>query len=312
MKFKNSKKLSGDASFRSFYRNKKNKSIVVFCKKDKFKNLIVYDAINKLLDRNKIKSPHLLKENYKNNYIEISDLGNISGLKKNKKFQINNYISLFNILIRFRKIRQKKIKTVLNNIYTIPNYTKNLIINETQLFSKWYIPQVIKYQSDQVSKKFNVIIKNLINNLKLKEKVFVHRDFHISNTMYYKKHFFIIDSQDAVYGNQTYDLASLIDDVRIKTSLKIREKLFKKYLLKLKNISKSKFRNDFEILSVLRNFKIIGIFTRLSKRDKKHAYLKMIPYAWQLIDDRRNSNLQFKELNLFLEKYFPKKIRIQK
>jgi len=254
----------------------------------------------------------LLRENYKNNYIEISDLGNISGLKKDKKFQINNYLSLFNILIRFRKIRQKKIKTVLNNIYTIPKYTKNLIINETQLFSKWYIPQVIKYQPDQVSKKFNVIIKNLINNLKLKEKVFVHRDFHISNTMYYKKHFFIIDSQDAVYGNQTYDLASLIDDVRIKTSLKNREKLFKKYLLKLKNISKSKFRNDFEILSVLRNFKIIGIFTRLSKRDKKHAYLKLIPYAWQLIDDRRNSNLHFKELSLFLEKYFPKKIRIQK
>lgn len=312
MKFKNSKKLSGDASFRNFYRNKKNKSIIVYCRKDKFKNLIVYDAINKLLDRNKIKTPHLLKENYKNNYIEISDLGNISGLKKDKKFQINNYLSLFNILIRFRKIRQKKIKTVLNNIYTIPNYTKNLIINETQLFSKWYIPQVIKYQPDQVSKKFNIIIKNLINNLKLKEKVFVHRDFHLSNTMYYKKHFFIIDSQDAVYGNQTYDLASLIDDVRIKTSLKNREKLFKKYLLKLKNISKSKFRNDFEILSVLRNFKIIGIFTRLSKRDKKHAYLKLIPYAWQLIDDRRNSNLQFKELNLFLEKYFPKKIRIQK
>ncbi len=312
MKFKNSKKLSGDASFRNFYRNKKNKSIIVYCRKDKFKNLIVYDAINKLLDRNKIKTPHLLKENYKNNYIEISDLGNISGLKKDNKFRINNYLSLFNILIRFRKIRQTKIKTILNNIYTIPKYTNNLIINETQLFSKWYIPQVINYQPDQVSKKFNVIIKNLINNLKLKEKVFVHRDFHISNTMYYKKHFFIIDSQDAVYGNQTYDLASLIDDVRIKTSLKNREKLFKKYLLKLKNISKSKFRNDFEILSVLRNFKIIGIFTRLSKRDKKHAYLKLIPYAWQLIDDRRNSNLHFKELSLFLEKYFPKKIRIQK
>ena len=312
MKFKNSKKLSGDASFRNFYRNKKNKSIIVYCRKDKFKNLIVYDAINKLLDRNNIKTPHLLKENYKNNYIEISDLGNISGLKKDNKFRINNYLSLFNILIRFRKIRQTKIKTILNNIYTIPKYTNNLIINETQLFSKWYIPQVINYQPDQVSKKFNVIIKNLINNLKLKEKVFVHRDFHISNTMYYKKHFFIIDSQDAVYGNQTYDLASLIDDVRIKTSLKNREKLFKKYLLKLKKINKSKFRNDFEILSVLRNFKIIGIFTRLSKRDKKHAYLKLIPYAWQLIDDRRNSNLQFKELNLFLEKYFPKKIRIQK
>ena len=29
----------------------------------------------------------------------------------------------------------------------------------------------------------------------------------------------IIDSQDAVFGNVSYDLASLIDDVRLKTSI---------------------------------------------------------------------------------------------
>ena len=41
----------------------------------------------------------------------------------------------------------------------------------------------------------------------------------------------------------------------------------------------TKLQNDFEILSVLRNIKIIGIFTRLSIRDKKKKYLKLIPRA---------------------------------
>ena len=43
-------KIKGDASFRSFFRKKVNgkSSIVVYAKKEKFKNLIVYDAKNKI------------------------------------------------------------------------------------------------------------------------------------------------------------------------------------------------------------------------------------------------------------------------
>ena len=60
-------KIKGDASFRKFYRKKtkNNSSIIVFAKKDKYKNLIVYDAINKLLNNNNILAPSLIKENYK-------------------------------------------------------------------------------------------------------------------------------------------------------------------------------------------------------------------------------------------------------
>jgi hypothetical protein len=45
------KKIKGDASFRSFYRKTKNKrnSIIVYAKKEKEKNLLIYDAINRLL-----------------------------------------------------------------------------------------------------------------------------------------------------------------------------------------------------------------------------------------------------------------------
>jgi len=107
----------------------------------------------------------------------------------------------------------------------------------------------------------------------------------------------IIDSQDAVYGNIAYDLASLIDDVRLKTSKNLKEMVYKNYFnLSKKKINKKKFKNDFEILSVLRNLKIIGIFTRLAQRDNKKKYLKLIPYTWKLIEDRINNNDVFIDL----------------
>ena len=49
---------------------------------------------------------------------------------------------------------------------------------------------------------------------------FVHSDFHVSNLMIKNNKISLIDTQDAVYGNIAYDLASLIDDVRLKTSNK--------------------------------------------------------------------------------------------
>ena len=62
-------------------------------------------------------------------------------------------------------------------------------------------------------------------------------------------------------------------------------------------------------MSVLRNLKIIGIFTRLSIRDNKNHYLKLIPYAWKLIELRIEKNTKFIELKNILDKYFSKKVR---
>ena len=57
-----------------------------------------------------------------------------------------------------------------------------------------------------------------MSNIKLKNNIFVHRDFHVSNLMKYKNKIATIDTQDALIGNRAYDLASLIDDVRLKRS----------------------------------------------------------------------------------------------
>ena len=73
-------------------------------------------------------------------------------------------------------------------------------------------------------------------------------------------------------------------------------------------MNNSKFKNDFEILSVMRNLKIIGIFTRLAIRDGKKDYLKLIPYAWKLISIRINENEVFKDLKKLLIQKFKKKL----
>ena len=75
------------------------------------------------------------------------------------------------------------------------------------------------------------------------------------------------------------------------------------------SIDQKKLKNDFEILSVLRNLKIIGIFTRLAIRDKKKQYTKLIPYAWKLIEQRISNNLLFEDLEKTLNKYLSQKIR---
>ena len=306
MNFKNIVELSGDASHRKFYRDKKNNSIVVYAKKEKRKNLLIYAAINELLNNNKILTPRLISEKYKKNYIIIEDLGDYTGLKKFKNYKIDNYIKLFEILKKLKLVRKRTINTFLKTNYTIKNYSNNDLLREAKLFSDWYMPKIIKKKLSLSKKLYIKIIKKLILSLKLKKKVFVHRDFHISNIMIKKNKIYLIDSQDAVFGNEAYDLASLIDDVRIKIKLKNREKIYEKFISKQKKINPEKLRNDFEILSILRNLKIIGIFTRLSKRDKKHKYLKLIPYAWKMIDERRKHNTRFEELNNFLSTYFQK------
>ncbi len=306
MNFKNIVELSGDASHRKFYRDKKNNSIIVYAKKEKKKNLLIYAAINELLNNNKILTPRLISEKYKKNYIIIEDLGDYTGLKKFKNYKIDNYIKLFEILNKLKLVRKRTINTFLKTNYTIKNYSNNELLREAKLFSDWYMPKIIKKKLSLSKKLYVNIIKKLILSLKLKKKVFVHRDFHISNIMIKKNKIYLIDSQDAVFGNEAYDLASLIDDVRIKIKLKNREKIYEKFISKQKKINPEKLRNDFEILSILRNLKIIGIFTRLSKRDKKHKYLKLIPYAWKMIDERRKHNTRFEELNNFLSIYFQK------
>ena len=305
------KEIKGDASFRKFYRNTKKNSIIVFANKEKPKNLLIYDSINKILIKNNLIAPKLLSQNYENNYIEIQDLGNKTIYQiflKNKKNQYSIFKKIINVLNKIQLIKDKKIKNFKNVFYKIEDYKNKILFDEAKLFSYWYIPKKLNKKKIRIfNVKFSKEIKLLLSKLNFKNDTFVHRDFHVSNLVVNSKNQIgLIDNQDALIGNKAYDLASLIDDVRFKTSNSLKVKVYNYYLKTNKKIDADKFKNDFEILSVLRNLKIIGIFMRLAERDKKTKYLKLIPYAWKMIDNRLAQNKDLNSLKLLLASNFPK------
>ena len=313
LNFKELEEIKGDASFRKFYRNKNNSSIVVYAKKEKVKNLLIYDAINKILNKNKILSPKLLNQNYKNNYIEVEDFGDITLYKVLKNNKTNKELIFRKILKTLRRLQLIEDKEVINlnkQKYKVQRYDNKILSNEAKLFSEWYAPRKInRFKIRNFKKKYANEVKKLLSKLNLKNDTFVHRDFHVSNLMYVKNSIAVIDSQDALIGNKAYDLASLIDDVRFKTSNQLKNKILNNYFKKLKKTEINKFVNDFEILSVLRNLKIIGIFMRLAVRDNKKKYIKMIPYAWEMINYRMKKNSEFVNLKLILKNYLPKFVK---
>ena len=311
------KKIAGDASFREFYKIEKNfkKTILVKANKDKFRNLIIYAAINEILIKNKIKAPKLLQEYFVKDMMEIEDLGSYSFLEfiKNKKNKFDDYKKLIELIIKLQKINFKKIIQFKNKKIKIKKYNISELHKESDLFFDWYLKNIDKKKEfrknkNKIKKELDIIYKKLY----FQETCFVHRDFHASNIMVKNKKFGLIDSQDALKGNLLYDVASLVDDVRIKLPLKLKSSLFNYYLSKTKKIKGDKekllAKNDFDILSVQRNLKILGIFVRLYRRDHKSHYLKFLPYIWQLLE-LRFKNPIFINLRFLLDKIVSKKNR---
>ena len=311
------KKISGDASFREFYKIEKNSTTTILVKanKNKFRNLIIYAAVNELLIKNKIKAPKLIQEYFTNNMMVIENLGSKSFLEyiENKSNKFNDYKKLIEIINKLQKINFKKNIKFMNNKIQIGNYNLAELHKESDLFFDWYLKnnskkKEFKKNRKKIRNELNILYKKLY----FQEMCFVHRDFHASNIMIKNKKFGLIDSQDALKGNLLYDVASLIDDVRIKLSKEVKFLLLNYYLsksTKFKN-DKEKFlaKNDFNILSVQRNLKILGVFVRLCKRDGKFNYLKYLPYTWQLLELRLKSPI-FMNLKYLLEKAIPKKNR---
>ena len=309
--------IAGDASSRKFYRavfNKKSK-IVVLSKKSKYKNLAAYAAVNKFLRKKKFLTPKLFEYNYEKGIIVIEDFGNLSFYKVliKKKNKFKTYKKLIDLLLKIQKIKpQSKIPGINGKPHLIENYSINKLNKESDLFFKWYLPIFFKKKEVlKIKKKIKNILSKLYRKLNFPNKYFVHRDFHIQNLMKVGKKIGVIDSQDALIGNPAYDLVSLIDDVRIKTSKRLKNKIYDYYLkknLKIYRFEKHKFYQDFNILSVQRSLKIIGIFARLYKRDKKNKYFKLIPYTWKILENRLNYE-HFYSLKYIIDKNISKKIR---
>ena len=178
-------KISGDASFRLFYRiiRYNKSSILVFAKKEQFKNLIVYSVVNKILNSHNILSPKLLKNYYKDNMIEISDLGDKSFYDyiKNKKDKSKDYKKLIELIIKLQKIKLKNKYYFSGKKIKFTKYSLSNLHKESDLFFDWHlkyctrnlrIGKIKKY----LKKSLIIFIKNFIlKTIILHIEIFMHQ-----------------------------------------------------------------------------------------------------------------------------------------
>jgi len=94
----------------------------------------------------------------------------------------------------------------------------------------------------------------------------------------------LLDFQDALCGPPSYDLVSLLKDARRDVPPALREAMTERYFAAFPRLDRGAFRRSAAILAAQRNAKIIGIFTRLARRDGKPHYLGHIPRVWRLLE----------------------------
>jgi N-acetylmuramate 1-kinase len=157
---------------------------------------------------------------------------------------------------------------------------------ETSLLPAWFWPHLFNKPAptDAVAS-FEAIWQDLLSHLPEDVTVWVLRDYHSPNLIWMPQRTGlqrtgIIDSQDAALGHPAYDLVSLLQDARVDVAPETQDYFFMAYLQRRearKSFDQKSFTAAYAILGAQRATRLLGTFTRLSKRDGKHQYLQHRP-----------------------------------
>ncbi len=279
IKFNDLSFLAGDASDRKYF----------LIKQENTTNVLMFDNDRKNLERY-IKISNLLKElvSIPKIIINIKEYGIliIENFEKNKfseTLKKSNRIKLYKVALdALIYVHKNKIDKKL------AHYSKNIFFDESNLFFDWYL-DISKTRTETLKNEFNSIFSGYLDKVYLLPRVFIHRDYHIDNLFYLKekeKHFKCgwIDYQDALVGPCVYDVVSLAQDARIDVDNRTENFLIKYYLDNCKSVDKELFLFSYTVIAIQRHLKVLGIFKRLEKRDKKKNYLKHIPRVLRLLE----------------------------
>lgn len=171
----------------------------------------------------------------------------------------------------------------------IPPYDDARLLDEATLFLDWYLPAIGQPVSDQARADYLAIWQELLPVARRVPESLVLRDYHVDNLMVVEGReglaaCGLLDFQDAVIGPVTYDLVSLLEDVRRDVSGALVDELRARYLSAMPGLDPDVLAASYAVMGAQRNAKIIGIFTRLCRRDGKPGYLRHIPRTWRLLE----------------------------
>lgn len=338
--------VSGDASFRRYFRfNYEGCSyIAVDAPPDKENNRAFISLSNFLL-HNGVRSPNVLAKDLAQGFLLLEDFGDQLLLPKLLASQRSASSSAAAETDRYY---QQALETLLSmqqidcggseslvgeavsraglsdfsmRLYAIPPYSQAALREELSLFPEWFLQADLGMtlsadERDLLEDLFGLLEEDAL----AQPQVFVHRDYHSRNIMLLEDGTLgIIDFQDAVRGPITYDLVSLLRDCYIRWPVSQTEAWVAGYWLVLRerallpaSLEFKQFLKWFDWMGVQRHLKVMGIFSRLSIRDGKHAYLQDLPrvlsYLLDVVgryDELHGLEVFLSErvLPLYLEKY---------
>jgi aminoglycoside/choline kinase family phosphotransferase len=168
----------------------------------------------------------------------------------------------------------------------IPPYDDAAMTREVALFTEWYAP-ALECPVDEPSyfAAWRKVWSGVLAEVE-RRPVLVLRDYHADNLMVLpgRRELGLLDFQDALAGHPAYDLVSLLQDARRDVDPALEEAMLARYCAAAGVDDLAAFRADYEILGAQRNTKILGIFTRLWKRDGKAHYLPLQPRVWGYLE----------------------------
>jgi aminoglycoside/choline kinase family phosphotransferase len=167
-----------------------------------------------------------------------------------------------------------------------PAYDMAVYAREAALLTEWYCPaQGLDVDAEAYAAAWDEALAPLI--ARQSPGVTVLRDYHAENIMLLggkpDAPQGLIDFQDALVGHPAYDLVSLLQDARRDVSEDLEAAMLARYSAAA-GVSGDDFLADYARLGAQRNAKIVGIFTRLDRRDGKPKYLGMIPRVWAALE----------------------------
>jgi hypothetical protein len=159
-------------------------------------------------------------------------------------------------------------------------------LEELTLFTDWYCPAVgVEVDADTYQEAWLKVLEPISNDEL--GPVTVLRDYHAENIMLVDgregvSHFGLLDFQDALAGHPAYDLASVLEDARRDVSPEIERAMIDRYIAATGH--DDPFERAYWVLAAQRNTRILGVFTRLWKRDNKPGYRRFQPRMWGLLE----------------------------
>ena len=169
----------------------------------------------------------------------------------------------------------------------IPPYDEQVMAREVGLFPEWYAPTLgLTVDVEGYHAAWRRTWADVLDVVD-RSPVLVLRDYHADNLMVLpdRRELGLLDFQDALAGHPAYDLASLLQGSgRYDVAADLEEAMLDRYTARAEVRNPQQFRAHYEILGAQRNAKILGIFTRLWKRDGKPSYTSLQPRVWHYME----------------------------